>query len=389
VKIGIIGGGIAGCAVAHLIARDTNHDVTIFEASPRLGAGNRTEWWAGHPYTFGPRHFLTQFTDVFEYFNKLVPLRLHSSHEFKTFVERDDAFYNYPINIQDIDRMPDKEKINAELKSASQNKEKNVKSATNLKEYWLASVGQTLFSKFIDDYNKKMWLVNDCSEIDTFSWSPKGAAIKDGERAAWSEAISAYPYARDGYNAYFAIASADAKVRCSTPVSHIDFENKAIVTETDSTRFDIVINTLSPDIIFQNCYGRLRFLGRDLLKVVLPVEQCLPDDIYFLYYANSEPFTRIVEYKKFTHHVSPNTLIGLEIPSENGRFYPMPFKADIALSNRYFDEMPDWMYSIGRMGSYRYDVDIDDSIKQAMLIVRDIKSASYSGPVPALDLPRL
>jgi len=389
VKIGIIGGGIAGCAVAHLIARDTNHDVTIFEASPRLGAGNRTEWWAGHPYTFGPRHFLTQFTDVFEYFNKLVPLRLHSSHEFKTFVERDDAFYNYPINIQDIDRMPDKEKINAELKSASQNKEKNVKSARNLKEYWLASVGQTLFSKFIDDYNKKMWLVDDCSEIDTFSWSPKGAAIKDGERAAWSEAISAYPYARDGYNAYFAIASADAKVRCSTPVSHIDFENKAIVTETDSTRFDIVINTLSPDIIFQNCYGRLRFLGRDLLKVVLPVEQCLPDDIYFLYYANSEPFTRIVEYKKFTHHVSPNTLIGLEIPSENGRFYPMPSKADIALSNRYFDEMPDWMYSIGRMGSYRYDVDIDDSIKQAMLIVRDIKSASYSGPVPALDLPRL
>lgn len=388
-KIGIIGGGIAGCAAAHLISRDTNHDVVIFEASSRLGAGNRTEWWAGHPYTFGPRHFLTQFTDVFEYFNNIVPLRLHSRHEFKTFVERDDAFYNYPINMQDIARMPDAEKITDELERAHQHKEKNVSSARNLKEYWLASVGETLFSKFIDDYNKKMWLVEDCSEIDTFSWSPKGAAIKDGDRAAWSEAISAYPYADDGYNGYFSIATADAEVHLSSPVKHIDFEKKAIVTESGSTAFDIVINTLSPDIIFQNCHGPLRFLGRDLLKVVLPIEHCLPDDIYFLYYANSEPFTRIVEYKKFTHHVSPNTLIGLEIPSKNGRFYPMPFKSDLELSDQYFNEMPDWMYSIGRMGSYRYDVDIDDSIKQAMLIVQDIKGATYSGPVPALDLPRL
>ena len=67
----------------------------------------------------------------------------------------------------------------------------------------------------------------------------------------------------------------------------------------------------------------------------------------------------------------------------------MPFKADIVLSDRYFSEMPDWMYSIGRMGSYRYDVDIDDSIKQAMLIAEDISNKTYSGPVPALDLPRL
>ncbi len=388
-KVGIIGGGIAGCAAAHLISQSRSNKVTIFEASASLGAGNRTEWWAGHPYTFGPRHFLTQFTDVFEYFNKLVPLRLHSSHQFKTFVERDDAFYNYPINLQDIAKMPDADLINEELEEASTNKEQAVNSARNLKEYWLASVGDTLFSKFIDTYNKKMWLVDDCSEIDTFSWSPKGAAIKDGNRAAWSEAISAYPYAADGYNAYFDLATVDAEVRCSTPVLHIDFEKKSIVTESGPNYFDIVINTLSPDIIFQNCHGQLRYLGRDLLKIVLPISQCLPDDIYFLYYANAEPFTRIVEYKKFTHHNSPNTLIGLEIPSENGRFYPMPFKADIALSDQYFSEMPDWMYSIGRMGSYRYDVDIDDSIKQAMLIAHDISNKTYSGPVPALELPRL
>ena len=28
--------------------------------SSSLGAGVRTQWYGGHPYTFGPRHFLTK-----------------------------------------------------------------------------------------------------------------------------------------------------------------------------------------------------------------------------------------------------------------------------------------------------------------------------------------
>ena len=34
----------------------------------------------------------------------------------------------------------------------------------------------------------------------------------------------------------------------------------------------------------------------------------------------------MVEYKKFTKHKSKNSLIGLEIPSMNGKHYPMPLK---------------------------------------------------------------
>ena len=39
---------------------------------------------------------------------------------------------------------------------------------------------KTLYSKMIDKYNKKMWLVNDVRKIDTFNWSPKGATLKKG-----------------------------------------------------------------------------------------------------------------------------------------------------------------------------------------------------------------
>ena len=63
--------------------------------------------------------------------------------------------------------------------------------------------GPTLYSKIIDNYNKKMWLVNSNKKLDTFKWSPKGYTIKKGSRAAFDDHISCYPYAKDGYNKYF------------------------------------------------------------------------------------------------------------------------------------------------------------------------------------------
>ena len=66
-------------------------------------------------------------------------------------------------------------------------------------------------------------------------------------------------------------------------------------------------------------------MGRDLHTLILPMEYCFPDGVFFLYYANKEKFTRVVEYKKFSLHKSKTTLIGIEFPSKNGKFYPMPF----------------------------------------------------------------
>ena len=56
------------------------------------------------------------------------------------------------------------------------------------------------------------------------------------------------------------------------------------------------------------------------------MKDCFPEDIYFLYYANKEKFTRIVEYKRFTKYDSPNTLIGLEIPSKMENFIQCQLK---------------------------------------------------------------
>ena len=143
----------------------------------------RTQWYGGHPYTFGPRHFLTQNEDVFEFLNRYCPLRRCPDHVFLSYVESDGNFYNYPIHVDDIPQMPESKQIYAEIKEAKQTQ--GAANAKNLEDYWISSVGATLYEKFIQNYSKKMWQVEDNRLIDDFAWSPKGVALKDGSREAW------------------------------------------------------------------------------------------------------------------------------------------------------------------------------------------------------------
>ena len=373
----IIGGGAAGCSAAHQLTLMGGWDVLLVEAAPFLGAGVRTQWFGGHPYTFGPRHFLTQNRKVYDYMNAICPLRSCADHQFLTYVERDNAFYNYPIHEDDIARMPDRDKIAAERKAAV-----GVANAKNLEEYWIGSAGRTLYEKYIDKYNKKMWLVEDNRRIDTFNWSPKGVAIKSGPRAAWDEALSAYPYAPDGYNRFFDVTTVGIQVLLSTTIERYDIAKRTVWIKGEKKTFDLIVNTISPDLLFERCYGELKFIGRDFHTVVFPTEHVFPEHVYFLYYANNEKFTRMVEYKKFTHHKSPTSLVGLEIPSMNGKHYPLPFKSEQALARKYFELMPQHVYSTGRAGSYRYGLDIDDCIEQAMIMAQQIKEGGRDYPVP-------
>lgn len=359
----IIGGGFAGCSASHQFGIMGNWDVTLIESAPFLGAGVRTQWWGGHPYTFGPRHFLTQNERVFEFINKYCPIRLCPEHEFITYVESDNEFYNYPINMQDIPKMPDAEKIRNELSEV-----RGVLSANNLEDYWIGSVGKTLYEKFIKTYSEKMWRVNDNKSIDTFKWSPKGVALKDGGRAAWDTAISGYPFAPNGYDDYFDISTEKTKVLLNTTIEKFDIPHKSVFFNDEWYQFDVIINTISLDTLFDFSFGELPFIGRDFHKIVLPQEHVFPTNVYFIYYANTENFTRLVEYKKFTKHVSKNSLIGMEIPSLNGKHYPLPISSEIQRAEKYRELLPEGVFSIGRAGSYDYSVDIDDCIEQALAI---------------------
>mgnify|MGYP001355005627 CR=1 FL=1 len=377
-KILIIGGGFAGCAAAEMLSRIKGVDIKILEKSNFLGAGVRTFFYGGHPYTYGPRHFLTQKKETYDYLKKFLNLKSCKHHQFKSYVENDNQFYNYPINQTDIDKMPDSKKIRSEIK-----KQKNVHLSKNLEEFWIRSVGKTLFGKIINDYNKKMWLVDNCKKIDTFKWSPKGYTIKSGKAAAFDNWISCYPTHKDGYNRFFdkILKYKNIKVLFKQNIKKINLNKKKIVSNKRNFTYDILINTISPDTLFNFKFGELKFIGRDLHKIVFPTENVFPKDVFFLYYPNKEKFTRLVEYKKFTRHKSKTSLVGMEIPSMNGKYYPLPISSEQKKANKYFSKMPKWVYSIGRAGTYRYEVDMDDCIWQSLQIKKQIEKGSYKGPI--------
>lgn len=368
----VLGGGFAGCAAVHQLSLLGGWDVTLIEAGPHLGGGCKTHYMGGHPYTFGPRHFLTSNERAVAYLNDIVPLRPCPEHEFLTYVEADAAFYNYPIHSDDLPTMPEWDRIQAELYAAS------IPPAEpkNFEEYWVGSIGRTLYDKFVNQYSKKMWMVADNREIDSFKWSPKGVTIKSGPRAAWDSAYSGYPMARNGYDDYFAAATRDVKVRLSTKAVNYNITPQClrVALGGEWLDFDLIVNSLSPDVIGQGEFGQLPFIGRDLTRVMLPVENALPPNVYFAYYAGKEPYTRVTEYKKFTkHRDQSSTLISLEYPSHSNRLYPLPTSAARAQARRYFDSFPPAVVNVGRAGTYDYAVDVDDCIIQAFALAERVK----------------
>ena len=389
----VIGGGFAGCAATHQLQLMGGWDVTVVERAPFLGAGVRTRYYGGHPYTFGPRHFLTPWEHIYHFLNTYVPLRRCQDHQFLTYVEPDERFYSYPIHADDIREMPEAGQISEELSAINtsalarltpeqlskmtRSEIRNLNNASlakNFEDFWIYSIGQTLYGKFVDQYSRKMWMLDDNKLIDDFTWSPKGVTVKEGPRAAWDTAISAYPIAHNGYDDYFTIATAGAKVHLGTEIERYDIAKRTVWIKGEKLTFDIIVNTVSPDLLFEKCHGELPYIGRDLHAIVLPVEFALPPDVYFVYYAGGEKFTRVTEYKKFTLHKAPTTLVTLEIPSKQSKYYPLPIESEKAKAKKYFDMMPDGVFSVGRAGSYLYNVDIDDTIRHAMEVRDKLKS---------------
>ena len=367
-KVLIIGAGPAGCAAVHKLSEIDDLDITIIDKAKHLGAGVRTNFYGGHPYTFGPRHFFTQNQEVYDYLNSIVPLRDCGDHQFISYVEEDNAFYNFPIHMDDVRSMPDSNKIINEIKDAH-----GVKYAKNFEEYWINSVGKTLYNKIIKNYTAKMWQM-DPRNIDTFKWSPKGVTIKDGPRAALDNCMSAYPLANDGYNRFFDTIQDKCRVLLNVSIDKFDIKNKSVVINNENLFFDIIINTISPDILFDYCYGELAYLGRDVHLIVFPTEHVFPENVYFLYYPNSEKHTSLVEYKKFTQHKDKHSLVGIEYPSNNGKHYPIPIRSEMEKAEKYYKLMPEGVFSVGRAGSYRYLVDIDDCIEQAFELKKIISN---------------
>ena len=360
----VIGSGFSGCMFAMML-KEKNWQVTVVEKSKITGGGVRTFWHGGHPFTFGPRHFIGPETSrpAFDFLNKIIPMRYLKKINY-SYQATDDLFVHYPMHYDDIKKLNDSQKIFDEL-----NKLPEESKANNFEEFWTNRVGKTLYERFNKYYNLKAWNLKSNREMDAgFEGTVKRKPLETGPKHEFHTGfINAYPKLKDGYNKFFDVSLKGCDVLLGRAIEKVDLEKISVLLDgNEKMNADLIISTTSPDFLFDYCYGELAYVGRDFYKIVLPIKEVLPKDVYFLYYPNpGEQQTRVTEFKKFTNHESHNSLITVEVPSMKNKLYPTMIKKEVDKAQKYIDSLPEKIKSVGRMGTYRY-VDIDDIILQGL-----------------------
>ena len=349
----ILGGGFAGTTTAYLLQKE-GYEVTLIEKEPHLGGGCRTFFYGGHPFMYGPRVYYGYSQKIFEWVNSFTPIR-RFPFELRTFVESDQRFYHYPIHEDDLPGMRQYEQISAELKARDNSREPR-----DFEEYWINRVGKTLYEMFVNNYSKKMWMIEDNKIFDIFKWSAKDKPIESGPKGTYKDSLIGYPYAHDGYNQYF-----------EKMTENVEVQHGRYGPDLGMADVDVTISTIPIDEFCNYRFGELPYVGRDFSVFILPCIEVFPADIRFCHYAGSEPFTRITEFKKLTYHESEDTLLVLETPSKNNKLYPYLTKRNMATVQRYIDSLPTNVYSIGRLGTYKYST-IEQTISQAFEVVAKI-----------------
>lgn len=360
----ILGGGFSGCVAANELSKE-GWEVILFEKNSYLGGGCRTFFYGGHPYTEGPRPLSVTSDKVFSYIDDIVPLRTFHLY-LNTYIEQDKEFYTYPIHWDDINKMPDKENILKELNNLS-----DINNTKNMEEAWIASVGKTLYNKYVNNYTKKMWKIESNTIFEDFNWTLKGVPIQKNSKFVELKKgcpLHAYPIDENGYNKFFDYCVRNSKVYLNKEISNIDLEKREINIDNEIISGDIIVSTICLDDLMKKSYGELRYMGRDFIKIVLPTKHAFGESLHFIHYPNREPFTRIVEYKNLTLHKSNSTLLVMEIPSYNNRLYCYETKDEKLKSRKYLDALPNNVYSVGRLGTYKY-LNIGDCLEMVWQLV--------------------
>jgi UDP-galactopyranose mutase len=369
-KILVLGGGVAGSSMAYYLS-EKGYDVTVIERNNKVGGLARTCYYSGHPYEFGPHIWFwpggaddpVNATVVKLTNNEL----LHIDRRLFTYIESDGRKYRYPVHYQDIEQMPDKEKIYREVK---QHRDENLKliqdqmpeiGQCKFGEYFGAALGNTLYQKFMANYTWKMWNIPGDKLETSMVWADRFHHAYTKEDAAKAKrGLSGYDplkfedhtlgkgikfqiYPKHGWNAVW-----DAMVANSTVVHdsivRIEDEHKQpyVLCASGEKYYFSDYGTVFCSIDIDELWGEntLPYTGRMMIPLLIPgLRSAFPEGAESLHYSSCEFQTRVTEMKVITQHDSPDTLILIEVPVLPGAAEYFPKNAiGYALEQNLFAE---------------------------------------------------
>ena len=343
-RILVLGGGVAGASIAYYLT-EKGFDVTIIEKHDSVGGLARTCYYAGHPYEFGPHIWFWPGGKDAPINATIVKLTgdelFYVDRRLFTYVEADRRKYRYPVHYADVALMPERERIEREVRENRDDRLKLIEERLpeighcKFADYFTAAIGATLYGKFMANYTWKMWNIPGDELETSMVWADRfsAAAEKGGAPKAQKargydplkfddhtlgKGIAFQVYPKRGWNAVWdAMVARATRVRDTILGIRDEHKQPYVATASGDKHYFSDYHTVFSSIDIDRLWGEdtLPYTGRMMIPLLIPgLARAFPEGAESLHYASCEFQTRVTEMKVITRHESPDTLILIEVP---------------------------------------------------------------------------
>ena len=359
----VVGCGLSGITVAERLANVLQKEVIVIDRRDHIG-GNCYDYVDKETgilmNKYGAHLFHTNSEEVWEYVNKFdkwVPW------EHKVISKVDDKLVPMPANIDTVnalcgENIKDSDGMDQWLRE-NQVKYDDIKNSEQMAK---SRIGEFLYEKLVKHYTYKQWNKYPC-ELDPLVLARIPVRNNFDDRY-FTDRYQALPH--KGYTEFMKKMLDNPRIKVLLNTDFFQYKK-----ENDIKQFEGIVFTGQIDKYFQD--SRLELLEYRIIDFNLQTHR---DTEYFQtnsvvnYPGNTEPYTRIVEYKHFLNQKSPHTIVAYETTNDTGEpYYPVPNDRNKNLYEEYrklaIEEEKGNVHFLGRLASYKY-FNMDQAILAAL-----------------------
>jgi UDP-galactopyranose mutase len=355
----IVGAGFAGSVLAERLASKANKKVLIIDKRSHIG-GNTYDHYDESGiliHKYGPHIFHTNSREVFDHLSKFTEWRPYEHH---VLASVDGQLVPIPINQNTINTLYGLNLSCNEVEDFFKSRAERKDRIKTSEDVVINKVGRELYEKFFKGYTRKQWDL-DPSELDA-SVTARVPTRTNKDNRYFTDTYQAMPL--HGYTAFFTrmLSHPNIKIMLNTDYKEI----------INIIPYRSMIYTGPIDSYFDHCYGKLPYRSIEFKFETHEKEFFQPTGT--VNYPNSQPYTRITEFKYLTGQKSAKTSVVYEYPKAEGDpYYPIPRAENTEIYKKYAllaDTLPN-IYFTGRLGTYKY-YNMDQVVAQSLTLFKKI-----------------
>lgn len=313
----IVGAGLYGSVFARQ-AKDKGYSCLIIDQREQIGGNCATKNINGiHVHLYGPHIFHTSNKKVWDYVNQFSEFE---QYEHNVIANYRGELYNLPFNLHTFYQIYGES--DPEIIDKIMQKEQFRGKPTNLEEFALSRVGETLYRKLIYGYTKKQWGMEP-------SLLPKSIIRRLPFRFRFDNNYFNDIYQGIPLNGYKKLFE-NLLDGIPTELGVDFFSNR------DRFKAKRIVYTGPIDRFYDYCYGKLEYRSLRFEHQTL-YRESYQGCAQMNFTDDSVPHTRIIEHKFFNRKKpSEITIITKEFPdNQNEPFYPINNQENTKIHNMY------------------------------------------------------